>query len=163
MKDFRQIFLCLLALGLLATSCGSNPVVKPVCGTLDSLVVDTLQADSITVIQADTTQPGNYDVQQALCSHLGYAIEGETITFYIDGKAVRTVTNTLTDMGGFDEDAVWIGERMVVEKHLSGYSVRVVPGVKYVTGLALHYENMPTFTADVMLSEDGSLQLENLR
>ena len=54
------------------------------------------------------------------------------------------------DMGGFDaDDPVWIGEQMSYD--ISGDSIRVkiVPGIKFTTGLVLHYEEMPTLSAKV--------------
>jgi hypothetical protein len=160
----KGTFFSLLALALLIASCGAKVDVKPVCGTLEAPEVGDSVANDQMLAAIDSTTISLYDVQQALCSRLGYSIEGEDITFYVDDKAVSTVTNTITDMDGFDDDAIWIGEQMRLEKSEGGgLQVRVTPGVKFITGLVLHYENMPIFTADVTQSDSGELVLTNLQ
>ena len=103
-----------------------------------------------------------YDVQQAFCQRLGYTIDGEQITLYLDDAPITTVTNTVTDMGGFDNVAVWVGEQ--IRYDLGGKQPRVciTPGVKFVVGLILHYDDMPTFTAAVNLSE-GEVELSDIK
>lgn len=160
---YRGKFFSLLTLVLLIVSCGAKVDVKPVYGTLEATEVGDSVANDQMLAVNDSASISLYDVQQALCSRLGYSVEGEDITFYVDGEAVSTVTNTITDMGGFDDDAIWIGEQMSLEKGTDGLQVRVTPGVKFITGLVLHYENMPTFTADVTLSDSGELELTNLQ
>lgn len=160
---YRGKFFSLLTLVLLIVSCGAKVDVKPVYGTLEATEVGDSVANDQMLAVSDSASISLYDVQQALCSRLGYSVEGEDITFYVDGEAVSTVTNTITDMGGFDDDAIWIGEQMSLEKGTDGLQVRVTPGVKFITGLVLHYENMPTFTADVTLSDSGELELTNLQ
>ena len=160
---YRGKFFSLLTLVLLIVSCGAKVDVKPVYGTLEATEVGDSVANDQMLAVSDSASISLYDVQQALCSRLGYSVEGEDITFYVDGEAVSTVTNTITDMGGFDDDAIWIGEQMSLEKGTDGLQVRVTPGVKFITGLVLHYENMPTFTADVTLSDDSEVVLTNLQ
>ena len=160
---YRGKFFSLLTLVLLIVSCGAKVDVKPVYGTLEATEVGDSVANDQMLAVSDSASISLYDVQKALCSRLGYSVEGEDITFYVDGEAVSTVTNTITDMGGFDDDAIWIGEQMSLEKGADGLQVRVTPGVKFITGLVLHYENMPTFTADVTLSDAGELTLTNLQ
>lgn len=160
---YRGKFFSLLTLVLLIVSCGAKVDVKPVYGTLEATEVGDSVANDQMLAVSDSASISLYDVQQALCSRLGYSVEGEDITFYVDGEAVSTVTNTITDMGGFDDDAIWIGEQMSLEKGTDGLQVCVTPGVKFITGLVLHYENMPTFTADVTLSDAGELTLTNLQ
>lgn len=160
---YRGKFFSLLTLVLLIVSCGAKVDVKPVYGTLEATEVGDSVANDQMLAVSDSASISLYDVQQALCSRLGYSVEGEDITFYVDGEAVSTVTNTITDMGGFDDDAIWIGEQMSLEKGTDGLQVRVTPGVKFITGLVLHYENMPTFTADVTLSDSGEVVLTNLQ
>jgi hypothetical protein len=103
-----------------------------------------------------------YDVQQAFCQRLGYTIDGEQITLYLDDAPITTVTNTVKDMGGFDNVAVWVGEQ--IRYDLGGKQPRVciTPGVKFVVGLILHYDDMPTFTAAVNLSE-GEVELSDIK
>lgn len=160
---YKGKFFSLLTFVLLIASCGTKVDVKPVYGTLEATEVGDSVANDQMLAVSDSASISLYDVQQALCSRLGYSVEGEDITFYVDGEAVSTVTNTITDMGGFDDDAIWIGEQMSLEKGADGLQVRVTPGVKFITGLVLHYENMPTFTADVTLSDAGEVVLTNLQ
>jgi len=103
-----------------------------------------------------------YDVQQAFCQRLGYTIEGEQITLYLDREPVATVTNTVTDMGGFDDDAIWVGEQISYDLSGEQPRVRITPGVKFVVGLMLHYDDMPTFTASITMS-DGTINLSDIK
>jgi hypothetical protein len=52
-----------------------------------------------------------YEMQQALCKALTYSIDGQEITFYAEGKELIKATNTIEDMGGFMDDAIYIGEQ----------------------------------------------------
>ena len=84
------------------------------------------------------TEVNPYDVQKKLLRRMGYTIDGENVTLYDEDRVLTTVTNTVTDMGGFDEEKpLWIGEQLYYD--LSGEEPRVVfvPGVKFTTGLAL--------------------------
>ena len=103
-----------------------------------------------------------YDMQQALCKELMYAVDGENITLYNGDQELATVTNTIKDMGGFDEDAVWIGEQLTYDISGDDLFVHAVPGVKFVVGKVLHYEDMPTISARVTLNDDGSFTLSDL-
>ena len=90
------------------------------------------------------TEVNPYDVQKKLLRRMGYTIDGENVTLYDEDRVLTTVTNTVTDMGGFDEEKpLWIGEQLYYD--LSGEEPRVVfvPGVKFTTGLALTYDDMP--------------------
>ena len=101
--------------------------------------------DDGTAYSVATIDP--YEMQQALCQRLGFTVDSMNVTFYDRQQALGTVTNTITDMGGFDaDDPVWIGEQMTYD--ISGDSIRVkiVPGIKFTTGLVLHYEEMPTLS-----------------
>ena len=109
---------------------------------------------------AGTIDP--YDVQQAFCQRSGYTIEGEQITLYLDREPVATVTNTVTDMGGFDDDAIWVGEQISYDLSGEQPRVRITPGVKFVVGLMLHYDDMPTFTASITMS-DGTINLSDIK
>lgn len=99
-----------------------------------------------------------YDMQQALCKVLTYSIDGQEITFYADGKELAKVTNTMEDMGGFMDDAIYIGEQIAysIEGQLT---VQVTPGVNFVIGKILHYDDMPTISATVTLGENGGITL----
>lgn len=104
-----------------------------------------------------------YDMQQALLQRLGYTIDGQSITFYDENRLLCCVTDTVSDMGGFDEEPVWIGEQLSYD--LSGEPIRVlcVPGLKYVTGLVLNYDVMPTIEANVEMSQESSFTISNLK
>ena len=78
------------------------------------------------------TEVNPYGVQQELLQRLGYTIEGETISLYDGDKLLTTVTNTVKDMGGFDdEQPLWIGEQLYYD--VSGDEPKVIftPGVKF--------------------------------
>ena len=117
--------------------------------------------DDGTAYSVATIDP--YEMQQALCQRLGFTIDSMNVTFYDRQQALGTVTNTITDMGGFDaDDPVWIGEQMSYD--ISGDSIRVkiVPGIKFTTGLVLHYEEMPTLSAKVSLADDGTFTIGDI-
>lgn len=103
------------------------------------------------------------DLQEAFLQRLGYSIEDDRITFYIDNQADTTVTNTVTDMGGFDEDAIWIGEQIRYDLSEEQPIVCITPGVKFITGLMLHYDDMPCYRARVAVEEDGTFTLSDLK
>lgn len=95
-----------------------------------------------------------YEMQQALCKVLSYSIDGEDITFYAEGKPLTTVTNTVKDMGGFMDDAIYIGEQ--ISYGIEGLlTVHITPGLNFVTGKVLHYDDMPTISATVTMEESG--------
>lgn len=97
-----------------------------------------------------------YDVQQELLQRLGYAIDGETITLYDGDRLLATVTNTVKDMGGFDdEQPLWIGEQLYYDVSGDEPEVVFVPGVKFTTGLVLTYDDMPELSAPITIDEDG--------
>jgi hypothetical protein len=95
-----------------------------------------------------------YDMQQELCKRITYSIDGQNITLYADEKPIATVTNQTKDMGEFYDDPIWIGEQIEyqVGKKLT---VCFVPGISFVTGKVLIYDDMPTIAADVELTADG--------
>lgn len=95
-----------------------------------------------------------FDMQQELCKRVSYSIEGKDITFYADGNKLTTVTSTTEDMGEFYDDPVWIGEQIsyLLSKKLT---VIFTPGVSFVTGKVLIYDDMPSFAATVELNKDG--------
>ena len=103
-----------------------------------------------------------YDIQQALCKVLTYSINGQEITFYAEGKELAKVTNTMEDMGGFMEDAIYVGEQIAygIEGPLT---VQVTPGVNFVVGKILHYDDMPTISATVTLDENGGITLSDFK
>lgn len=104
-----------------------------------------------------------YDMQQALLQRLGYTSDGQSISFYDENRLLCCVTDTTSNMGGFDEEPVWIGEQLSYD--LSGEPVRVLcmPGLKYVTGLVLNYDVMPTIVADIEMSPESSFTISNLK
>ena len=104
-----------------------------------------------------------YDLQQQLCQRLGYSIEGEQVTFYDGGREIARATNTVTDMGGFDnEQPLWIGEQ--IKYDLSGDAPRLLftPGIKFTTGLVLTYDDMPTLAAPLTISGDGEVSIGDI-
>ena len=95
-----------------------------------------------------------YEMQQALCKALTYSINGQEITFYAEGKELAKATNKMEDMGGFMDDAIYVGEQ--ISYSIEGpLTVHVTPGVNFVVGKILHYDDMPTFSATVTLDENG--------
>jgi len=97
-----------------------------------------------------------YMIQEIFCERLMYSVEGERITFYDYDQRLCTVTNTVTDMGGLDdEQPIWIGEQIRFDYQDDRLQVCVTPGVKFVTGLVLTYDDMPTFMAPVIAGTVG--------
>lgn len=103
-----------------------------------------------------------YDMQQELCKRMTYSIEGKDITFYADGKPLTTVTSNTEDMGEFYDDPVWIGEQI---SYLTSSKLTVifVPGISFVTGKVLIYDDMPTFAANVDLNHKGVFKVSDIR
>lgn len=96
-----------------------------------------------------------YDIQQAFCEKLTYSVSGQDITFYSDGQPLVTVTNHIEDMGDMMDDAIYIGEQITYS--IDGtLTVHVTPGVDFVTGKVLLYDDMPTLSATVTIDEDGN-------
>ena len=103
-----------------------------------------------------------YEMQQALCKVLTYSINGQEITFYGDGKELAKATNKMEDMGGFMDDAIYIGEQLSYS--IEGpITVHVTPGVNFVVGKVLHYDDMPTISATVTLKDDGGFSLSGFK
>lgn len=103
-----------------------------------------------------------YDVQQALCQRLFYSIDGQDVSLYDKDRKLACITDTVTNMGGFDDEPVWIGEQLRYE--LSDGKIRLLctPGLKYVTGLVLTYDAMPTIVVGVTFNADGSFALSDI-
>ena len=109
------------------------------------------------------TEVNPYGVQQELLQRLGYTIEGETISLYDGDKLLATVTNSVKDMGGFDdEQPLWIGEQLYYD--VSGDEPKVIftPGVKFATGLVLTYDDMPELSAPITIDENGLLTIHEI-
>ena len=102
-------------------------------------------------------------MQQALCNQLKYSIKGEKITLYCGDQEPVTVTNTVKDMGDFYDDALWFGEQLSYDISGENVYVRATPGVSFVTGKVLHYDDMPTISAKVTLNADGSFTLSDVK
>lgn len=101
-----------------------------------------------------------FDVQQLLCQRISYTIDGNQVSLLDGQRTVATATNTVTDMGGFDdEQPLWIGEQLWYD--VSGGSPRLsfTPGVKFTTGLVLTYDDMPTLSAPLSIGSDGQLTI----
>lgn len=104
-----------------------------------------------------------YEMQQALCKELSYSVDGDNITLYNGDKELVTVTNTIKDMGDFYDDVVWIGEQLTYDLSGENLYVHVIPGVNFVTGKVLHYDDMPTISARVTLTGDGGFTLSDVK
>ncbi len=104
-----------------------------------------------------------YEMQEAILKVLTYSIDGQDITFYSKGKKLVTVTNHIEDMGGFMDDAIYVGEQ--ISYSIEGpLTVHVTPGVNFVVGKVLLYDNMPTFSATVNFTPDSkSIELGELQ
>lgn len=103
-----------------------------------------------------------YEMQQALCKALTYSIKGQEITFYAEGKELAKATNKMEDMGEFMDDAIYIGEQ--ISYSIEGpLTVHVTPGVNFVVGKILHYEDMPTISATVTLMDDAFFNLSDFK
>ncbi len=96
-----------------------------------------------------------YDMQQELCKRVAYSIEGKNITLYADGKPLTTVTSKTEDMGEFYDDPIWIGEQFTYLPGSRKLTLCFTPGVTFVTGKVLIYDDMPTLAATVELDEKG--------
>lgn len=104
-----------------------------------------------------------YEMQQALCSELKYAVDGEKITLYFGENEPVTVTNTVKDMGDFFDDALWLGEQLSYDISGENLYVHAIPGVSFVTGKVLHYDDMPTLSAQVLVNDGGNFTISELR
>ena len=99
-----------------------------------------------------------YEMQEALCKVLTYSINGQEITFYAKGQEIAKATNTVEDMGGFMDDAIYIGEQIsysIEGPATNPITVHVTPGVNFVVGKVLHYDDMPTISATVTMTDNG--------
>ena len=103
-----------------------------------------------------------YQVQQAACGLLSYKVNGQDITFYSKGKELATATNHIEDMGDIMDDAIYIGEQITYGID-TPMTVHITPGLNFVTGKVLHYDDMPTFSATVTVdAEKHSIELGEL-
>ena len=103
-----------------------------------------------------------YEMQEALIKELKYTTKGEEISLFNGENELAKVTNTVTDMGGFDDDAVWLGEQLSYDISGDQIVVNAIPGVSFVTGKVLHYDDMPTISAPVTLTDGGGFTLSNI-
>ena len=109
------------------------------------------------------TEVNPYGVQQELLQRLGYTIKGETISFYDGNRLLVTVTNTVNDMGGFDnEQPLWIGEQLYYDVSSDEPKVVFIPGVKFTTGLVLTYDDMPELSAPITIDENGLFTIHDI-
>ena len=97
-----------------------------------------------------------FDVQEALLPRLEYVARGNDITLYADGLPLTTVKSHVDDMGAFYDDAVWIGEQIAYDlSNPQEITLRLTPGISFVVGRVLIYDDMPTLVAGVKLTESG--------
>ena len=110
---------------------------------------------------ANTVEP--YDLQQQLCLRLGYTIDAQDISLWDGTRKIVTVTNTVADMGGFDDEKpVWIGEQIQFDLTEPSPRLLLTPGVKFITGLVLTYDDMPTLTAPLTIADDGTVSIGDI-
>ena len=103
-----------------------------------------------------------YQMQQKLIECLSYAVKVDQISFYANGVMIASVKNTVTDMGGLDdEQPIWIGEQISYDLENGQPRVCFVPGVNFTTGLVLLYDDMPTLSASIVFNEDGGFTLSD--
>ena len=103
-----------------------------------------------------------YEMQEAFCNELKYSTKKEVITLYNGEQELTKVTNTVKDMGGFDDETVWLGEQISYDISGDQLHVNVIPGVNFITGKVLHYDDMPTVTALVTLTDGGGFSISNI-
>ena len=104
-----------------------------------------------------------YDVQQELIQRLGYTIKGDKVSLYDGDKLLVTVTNSVKDMGGFDDgQPIWIGEQLYYDVSSGDPKVIFIPGVKFTTGLVLTYDDMPELSAPVTIDENGMITIREI-
>lgn len=102
-----------------------------------------------------------YLMQDALCKKFGYSIKDDIITFYARERQLCSCENKEKNMGGIDEDAIWIGEQLFYDISGDDLYVYFVPGLKFVTGLVLSYEDMPTLMTKITIDKDGRFTLSD--
>ena len=109
------------------------------------------------------TEVNPYGVQQELLQRLGYSIVGETISLYDSGKLLATVTGSVKDMGGFDdEQPLWIGEQLYYDVSSGDPKVIFIPGVRFTTGNVLIYDDMPKLSAPITIDENGLFTIREI-
>ncbi len=109
------------------------------------------------------TEVNPYGVQQELLQRLGCRIEGETISLYDGDKPLATVTSSVKDMGGFDdEQPLWIGEQLYYDVSSGDPKVIFIPGVKFTTGNVLIYDDMPELSAPITIDENGLFTIREI-
>ncbi len=109
------------------------------------------------------TEVNPYGVQQELLQRLRYRIEGETLSLYDGDRLLSTVTNSVKDMGGFDDERpLWIGEQLYYDVSSGEPEVRFTPGVKYTAGLMLIYDDMPELSAPVTIDGNGLFTIHEI-
>lgn len=132
--------------GNLWLTCG---IMEGTCANVEQLYLIKFD-DNGTAHIVKTIQP--YDIQQDFSQHINYYTKENQIVLYIDSLPVDTIICTIDDMGGFNEQAVWIGEQM--QFNFNEYpTVLVTPGISFNVGKILLYDNMPTFAGTLHFSD----------
>ena len=66
-------------------------------------------------------------------------------------------------MGGFDNDRpLWIGEQIQYDLSEDVPCLQITPGIKFITGLVLTYDDMPTLAAPLTISETGEVSIGDI-
>ena len=92
-----------------------------------------------------------------------YRINGQTISLYDGDKLLASVTNSVKDMGGFDDDQpLWIGEQLYYDVSSGDPKVIFIPGVKFDSGFVLVYDDMPELSAPFIVDENGLFTIQEI-
>ena len=98
-----------------------------------------------------------YNMQQELLKRMGYTIDGESVTLYDQDNVLKTVTNTIRDMGEFDQDKpICIGEQLYYDVNGDKPRVVFVPGLKFATSPMPYYDDMPDLSAPFAIDDNGN-------
>ena len=98
-----------------------------------------------------------YNMQQELLKRMGYTIDGESVTLYDQDNVLKTVTNTISDMGEFDQDKpICIGEQLYYDVNGDKPRVVFVPGLKFATSPMPYYDDMPDLSAPFAIDDNGN-------
>lgn len=104
-----------------------------------------------------------YEVQQVLCSRLGYTVNGNQITLYYKDCKLYTYTGNVkhTDDDAIDS-LIWIGEQMRYQLNDNWPIVLVTPGLKSPDSQVLAYDGMPTLKVELHTDDTGRFLIERV-
>lgn len=95
-------------------------------------------------------------IQDKFLENLSYSVRDSIITVWKADERLFEANALVEDMGGYDENAVWIGEQ--IRYDISGKRPVAIlsPGVKFITGLVLSYEGMPDLCSELDIEKGTS-------